>query len=50
VSDILGHTTLSVTSDIYGHLSVKRRRDAAEAMDRALWGEASNSSSLGGPS
>lgn len=38
VSDILGHTTLSVTSHIYGHLSVKRRREAADAMDRALWG------------
>jgi integrase len=36
VSEILGHSSISVTKDVYGHLTAERRRAAAEAMDRIL--------------
>jgi integrase len=38
VSEILGHSSVSVTKDVYGHLTPERRRAAAEAMDRVLAG------------
>ena len=39
VSRVLGHTTISVTSDVYGHFTAERARVAADAMGDALWGE-----------
>ena len=39
VSAVLGHSTLSVTSDVYGHLTPERQRRAADALGQALWGE-----------
>jgi integrase len=38
VSRVLGHSTLSVTSDVYGHFAVERARLAADAIGDALWG------------
>ena len=38
VMDILGHSTIRLTMDTYGHVMAPARRDAAEAMDRALRG------------
>jgi integrase len=34
VSEVLGHASISVTSDIYVHLRQKSKKAAAEAMDR----------------
>ena len=39
VSKVLGHSTISVTSDVYGHLTAERQRLAADAIGTALWGE-----------
>ena len=39
VSRFLGHSTLSVTMDVYGHLAEEGLRGAAKAMGDALWGE-----------
>lgn len=36
VSHVLGHSTLSVTSDIYGHFTVEQGRHAADAIGEAL--------------
>jgi integrase len=36
VKDILGHSSISITSDTYGHILDKRRRSAAELMDKAF--------------
>jgi integrase len=36
VSDLLGHSGIAITSDIYGHVEAPSRREAADAMDRAL--------------
>lgn len=36
VSETLGHSTITLTADTYGHLAPELRRDAADAMDRAL--------------
>lgn len=36
VSEILGHTSISITKDVYGHLLVDDKRAAAEAMSGAL--------------
>lgn len=36
VSEILGHSTIALTANTYGHLSEDLWRDAADAMDRAL--------------
>ena len=38
VSEILGHTSISITKDVYGHLLVDDKRAAAEAMSGALFG------------
>ena len=40
VSDYLGHSSVRLTKDVYGHLSSDRRRAAADAVGEALWGEA----------
>jgi integrase len=36
VSDTLGHSTIAITADIYAHVTPELRREAADAMDRAL--------------
>lgn len=36
VSDILGHSSIQVTKDLYGHLDVDQLRPGAEAMDGLL--------------
>ena len=38
VSDVLGHSSVTVTKDVYGHLTADRRRVAAQAVGEALWG------------
>jgi Phage integrase family len=37
VSDTLGHASIRVTMDVYGHLFARARMHAAEAMHRASW-------------
>jgi len=41
VADVLGHSTIVVTANIYAAVTPELRREAADAMDRALGGEAS---------
>jgi integrase len=36
VSQVLGHSTSTITANTYGHLSDELWRGAADAMDRAL--------------
>jgi integrase len=36
--DVLGHSQLSITMDLYSHVMPSALRDAAGAMDRALSG------------
>ena len=36
VSELLGHSSISVTSDIYGHLLDEQRAETATAMEKAL--------------
>ncbi len=36
VSEILGHSSASITWNVYGHVIPATRRAAADAMDRAL--------------
>lgn len=38
VSEVLGHTSIAITKDVYGHLFEGGRRSAAEAMSRELFG------------
>jgi integrase len=38
VSDLLGHSSIKVTADVYGHIFAKSKADAAAAMGEALWG------------
>jgi integrase len=37
VSEILGHTSIRITKDVYGHIGEKQRRGATEAIAEALW-------------
>ena len=37
VSETLGHSSIRVTKDVYGHMLPAARAAAAEAMGRALW-------------
>jgi integrase len=39
VSDVLGHSGIAITADYYAHVERDARREAADAMDRALGGE-----------
>jgi integrase len=39
VSDLLGHSGIAITSDYYAHVEPVLRREAADAMDRAMSGE-----------
>ena len=36
VMDVLGHSTVTLTANTYGHLYDEARQEAARAMDRAL--------------
>jgi integrase len=38
VSEVLGHSSVAITKDVYGHLVADRRRAAADAVSQALWG------------
>lgn len=38
ISETLGHSSIRVTADIYGHLLDDARSEAATAMESALWG------------
>jgi integrase len=38
VSGVLGHSSIRMTKDVYGHIMAPQREAAAEAMGRALWG------------
>jgi integrase len=37
VSDVLGHASIAITKDVYGHLLEGGKRAAAESMSRALF-------------
>ena len=36
VSEVLGHSSIAITKDVYGHLVEGQKRAAAELMSRAL--------------
>jgi integrase len=38
VSEALGHSSIAITADVYAHVTPDLRREAAEAIDRALGG------------
>jgi len=38
VSEVLGHSSIRMTKDVYGHLIGNQKREAADAMARAIWG------------
>lgn len=38
VSEVLGHSSIRVTADVYGHLEDAAKSEAATAMETALWG------------
>ena len=38
VSEVLGHASIKMTKDVYGHLIGSQKREAADAMGKALWG------------
>lgn len=38
ISEMLGHSSIRVTADVYGHLLDDARAEAATAMEAALWG------------
>ena len=38
VSEMLGHSSINVTADVYAHVLVSARDDVAAAMERALGG------------
>lgn len=38
VSETLGHSSVRITADVYGHLFDEARSEAADAMTAALWG------------
>lgn len=38
ISDLLGHSSIRITSDVYGHLLEPARAEVADAMQRALGG------------
>jgi integrase len=37
VADVLGHSSIRMTADVYGHVLAPQREAAAEAMTAALW-------------
>lgn len=38
VSETLGHSSIRITSDVYGHLLEPAHQEAAQAAERAMWG------------
>lgn len=38
ISETLGHSSIRITADVYGHLMEPARAAAADAMEAALWG------------
>lgn len=40
ISEVLGHSSIKVTADVYSHLIDEAKTEAADAMTTALWGEA----------
>ena len=38
VSEVLGHASITITKDVYGHLLEGDKRAAAESMSQALFG------------
>jgi integrase len=38
VSEILGHSSVSITLDLYAHVLQEQRDDAAQKIDDLLWG------------
>lgn len=38
VSDVLGHSSIRMTADVYGHILQPQRQGAAEALASVLWG------------
>ena len=38
VSEVLGHSSIRMTADVYGHILAPDRKAAADAMGDALWG------------
>ena len=38
VSEVLGHASIRMTADVYGHILDPDRESAAEAMSGVLWG------------
>ena len=44
VSRMLGHSSISITADIYGHMTDEGREDVAARMGRALFGSVASSS------
>ena len=43
VMEVLGHSQMSITTDLYGHVMPTTLRDAADAMDAAFGGSATSS-------
>jgi integrase len=39
VSEVLGHSSIRMTADVYGHILDPDRRQAASAMSEVLWGD-----------
>jgi integrase len=39
VMEVLGHSQIAVTTNIYGHVMDPQLQDAADAVDGALWGK-----------
>ena len=39
VSEVLGHASIRMTADVYGHILAPDRQAAADAMDQALWSD-----------
>ena len=37
VAEMLGHTTISMTLDIYSHVTLDMQQEAANTMDRLFW-------------
>ncbi len=44
VSEVMGHASIAITKDVYGHLVEGHKRRAAEAMSRALFGSSGSRS------
>jgi integrase len=38
VSEMLGHANISITLNVYGHVLPHMQQEAADLMDRLLWG------------